>query len=89
MDKKKILLLTNHLYGGGVDRVAVDIANGLDKDRFDVTLMILFRFAPENFRLDPRVRLVKVFGGYFKGLSLPAAPPASPLFVPAADPGDL
>lgn len=69
MDKKKILLLTNHLYGGGVDRVAVDIANGLDKDRFDVTLMILFRFAPENFRLDPRVRLVKVFGGYFKGLS--------------------
>lgn len=69
MRKKKILLLTNHLYAGGVDRVAVDIANGLDKEKFDVTLMILFRFAPENFRLDPRVRLIKVFGGYFKGFS--------------------
>lgn len=69
MAKKKILLLTNHLYCGGVDRVAVDIANGLDKEKFQVTLMVLFRFAPENFHLDSRVRLVKVFGGYFKGFS--------------------
>ena len=55
MEKKRLLFLTNHLFVGGVDKAVVDIVNGLDKDRFDVTLMVLFRFDPDRHILDPRV----------------------------------
>lgn len=69
MEKKRLLFLTNHLFVGGVDKAVVDIVNGLDKDRFDVTLMVLFRFDPDRHILDPRVHVKPVFKTYFKGLS--------------------
>lgn len=69
MGKIRLLFVTNHLFVGGVDKVAVDIVNGLDKDRFDVTLMVLFRYDPGRYDIDPRVHVQPVFKTYFKGLS--------------------
>ena len=69
VEKKRLLFLTNHLFVGGVDKAVVDIVNGLDKDRFDVTLMVLFRFDPDRHVIDPRVHVKPVFKTYFKGLS--------------------
>ena len=69
MEKTRLLFVTNHLFVGGVDKVAVDIVNGLDKDRFDVTLLVLFRYDPGRYHIDPRVHVQPVFKTYFKGLS--------------------
>lgn len=69
MKKKKLLFMTCHLYQGGVDRVAVDIVNGLDKEKYDVTLMVLFKFDPNRFNIDPKVKVKSVFKTYFKGLT--------------------
>lgn len=39
MEKAKVLLTVNTLLGGGVGKSVVDVANSLDPERFDVTLV--------------------------------------------------
>ena len=69
MEKNAVAVCDQSSFVGGVDKVAVDIVNGLDKDRFDVTLLVLFRYDPGRYHIDPRVHVQPVFKTYFKGLS--------------------
>lgn len=39
---KKVLFLINNLGGGGAERVLVNLANNLDKSKFDVTVQTIF-----------------------------------------------
>ncbi|MDD5547601.1 MAG: glycosyltransferase family 4 protein [Candidatus Pacebacteria bacterium] len=51
-DKVKILFVTNDLGVGGVQRLAVEFANFLDKSKFDVSLAILFSRKDSYFYKD-------------------------------------
>ena len=84
MEKTRLLFVTNHLFVGGVDKVAVDIVNGLDKDRFDVTLLVLFRYDPGRYHIDPRVHVQPVFKTYFKGPVPSGIAVVADMAVPAA-----
>ena len=68
---KKILFLTNHLQkSDGVVRALINLTNNLDKDKYDITIVSLFRFENEIVKeFDRRIKVKKVFGYYFKGLS--------------------
>ncbi|WP_099205208.1 glycosyltransferase [Scatolibacter rhodanostii] len=68
-EKKKILFMTNHLDLGGVERVILDIVNGMDSEKFDITLICLFRYEPQKFEIAEHVKVKKIFGFYFKGFS--------------------
>lgn len=68
---KKILFLTNHLQkSDGVVRALINLTNNLDKDKYDITIVSMFKFEDEIVKeFDSRIKLKKVFGYYFKGLS--------------------
>lgn len=40
-NRKKILLFNTTFFGGGVEKVLIDIANNIDKSKFDVTIMVM------------------------------------------------
>lgn len=72
MRKKKICLMYNHFQlQDGVNRSAMAIANELVKrDDVDVTLIPLYRFDNECYKyLDKKVRVKRLFGFYFQGLT--------------------
>ncbi len=69
--KKSILFVTNHLeYSNGVASVLVDLVNALDKDKYDVTILAIFRCDKEYIqRIDKAVKVKSIFNGYFRGQS--------------------
>ena len=71
MSKKKILFVINHLeFSNGVAATLVELVNALDKDKFDVTVMPIYRCDDEYIKkLDKNVKIKKVFNKYFRGLS--------------------
>lgn len=69
MSRKKILFMINHLDIGGVERAVVDIVNGLNKDKYEITLMPLFKYKPHMYEIDHSVKVKKVFGVYFPGFT--------------------
>ncbi len=54
--KKRILFLIHDLGPGGAEKVLVNLANGLDKEKFDVSLRTLFDWGPNRQSLSPDVR---------------------------------
>ena len=54
--KKRILFLIHDLGPGGAEKVLVNLANGLDKEKFDVSLRTLFDWGPNRQALSPDVR---------------------------------
>ncbi|WZU01176.1 glycosyltransferase [Erysipelothrix sp. D19-032] len=65
----KINLLIYHLDLGGVEKTAVEFANELVELGHDVTITTIYKFKPQMFDIDPRVKLRKNLGFYFKGLN--------------------
>ena len=65
----KILFVFTHLkVSNGVARTAINLANSLDKNLFDVTIMPLFKVEKEALDLlDDNVKVKKVFNFYFRG----------------------
>lgn len=53
--KRKVMFLIYSLCGGGAERVLVETVNHLPKDRYDVTLMTLFRDDTRAGMLSPEV----------------------------------
>ena len=53
--KKKILFLIHDLGPGGAEKVLVNLANGLDKRKFDISLRTLFDWGPNRKLLSPEV----------------------------------
>jgi len=71
MKKKSILFVLAHLnINGGVARVLVNLCNHLDLERYDVTILPLYRVDQELVNLiNPQVKIKRGFGCYFKGFS--------------------
>ena len=69
--KKKILFMTNHIqYSDGVVKSLTELVNALDKDKYDITIMPVFRCDEDYLKnFDPAVRIKKMFGFYFRGFS--------------------
>ena len=59
MYKKKILFLIPTLGGGGAERVLVDLVNGMDKTKYDITIQTLFKAGVNASGLSNNVRLVE------------------------------
>ena len=53
--KKRILFLIHDLGPGGAEKVLVNLANGLDREKFDVSLRTLFDWGPNRGKLMPDV----------------------------------
>lgn len=71
MKKKKIIFLLDHMEtSNGVSRVLINLCNALDPEKFEITIRPLYR-CDMNLKseLGENVRLKKVLGFYFKGLS--------------------
>lgn len=70
-NKKSILFVLAHLnINGGVARVLVNLCNHLDQDKYDISILPLYRVDKELVDLiDSRIKIKKGFGLYFKGFS--------------------
>lgn len=68
--KKKILFLIPNLAHGGAERVLVNLANNLSKDRYDVTVQTLFDVGVNRQYLNKDVRYISGWKRQFRGNSL-------------------
>ena len=54
--KKRILFLIHDLGPGGAEKVLVNLVNGLDRQKFDISLRTLFNWGPNRDLLLPDVK---------------------------------
>lgn len=66
---KKVLFLIHDLGGGGAEKVLVNLANHLDRDKFDVTVMALFDVGVNKGRITSHVHYKGCFRKMIKGNS--------------------
>ncbi len=71
MKKKKVIFINNHLQvNDGTVRSLVNLCNNLDPEKFDITVMPVYRC--ENVIMDqfkPNIKIKKAFGFYFQGFN--------------------
>ena len=67
---KKVLFLINNLAHGGAERVLVNLANNIDKTKFDVTVQTLFDEGVNKQFLNSSVHYRSSFKKSFKGNSI-------------------
>ena len=67
--KKKILFLIHDLGHGGAEKVLVNLVNNMDRKKFDITVMALFRGGVNEQFLKPHIRYQTVFSRTFRGNS--------------------
>ncbi len=69
--KKKVLFINNHFQkSDGSVKVLIELVNNLNQDRFDITILPLFRCDRSiECQLKPGIRLKKGLSFYFRGLS--------------------
>lgn len=68
--KSIVFLLAHYNFNGGVARALTSLCNNIDLDKYDVTVLPLYRIDRELVDvLDPRVKVKKGFGFYFYGFS--------------------
>lgn len=53
--KRHVLFLIHDLGPGGAEKVLVNLVNGLDREKFDVSLRVLFDWGPNRKNLSPDV----------------------------------
>ena len=67
--KKRILFLIHDLGPRGAEKVLVNLVNGIDKSKFDVSLRTLFNWGPNRSALDPDVHYSYWIGRDIRGNS--------------------
>lgn len=76
--KKKVLFLITNLAHGGAERVLVNLANNLDKEKYDVTVQTIFDEGVNRQYLSENVHYRTVFHNSFHGIKyMTAMIPAS------------
>ena len=60
-EKKKILFLIHTLQVGGAERVLVNLANKLDKNKYDVTVMTVINTGAFRNELDKDIHYKTIF----------------------------
>ena len=68
--KKKILFLIPNLKHGGAEKVLVNLANNLDREKYDITVQTLFDVGVHKGSLLPHIRYIPGFRREFRGNSL-------------------
>ncbi len=68
--KKKLLFFHFDLKGGGAEKVLVELVNGLDKSKYDITVQTLFGVGLYIKKLDKDIHFKCVFKNQFRGSSL-------------------
>lgn len=66
--KKKVLFLITNLAHGGAERVLVNLANNLDKSKYDVTVMTIFDTGVNKQYLSPEICYRSIFPKMFHGI---------------------
>lgn len=71
MTKKKIIFINNHFQSSdGTVRALIGLVNNLDLDKFDITILPIYRCDRRlEKELKPGIKLKKSFGFYFRGMS--------------------
>lgn len=71
MEKKKVVFINNHFqYSDGTVRALIGLVNNLDLDKFDITIIPMYRCDRRlEEELKEGIKLKKAFGFYFKGFS--------------------
>lgn len=64
---KKVLFLIHDLWGGGAEKVLVNLVNNMDYSKFDVTVMCIFDVGENKMFLRPEVHYKYVYKKVFKG----------------------
>ncbi|MDU5107878.1 glycosyltransferase [Clostridium sp.] len=64
--KKKVLFLIHALGAGGAEKILVNIANGMDKEKFDVTIMTVVNTGVFRTHIDDTVKYKYIFNLPFK-----------------------
>lgn len=67
MKKKRLLFFHFDLSGGGAEKVLVNLLNGLDKEKYDITLLLLFKQGENLKNLAPHITVQCVFSRGIKG----------------------
>lgn len=65
--RKKILFLINSLRGGGAEKVLVNLVNGFDSNKYDITVMSLFGEGVNKQYLHPNIQFIRRFKKAPKG----------------------
>lgn len=65
--KKRVLFLINSLRGGGAEKVMVNLVNGLDSSKYDVTVMSLFGEGVNKQYLHSNIQFISRFKKAPKG----------------------
>lgn len=66
---KKILFMIPDLAGGGAEKVLVNLANNMDKEKFDITIKTLFDVGVNRDKLLPHIKREYCFKKQFRGNS--------------------
>ena len=71
MNKKKIIFINNHFQqSDGTVRALINLCNALDKHRYDITILPLYRLDNRIAKeLEPHIHLKEGLGFYFRGLT--------------------
>jgi glycosyltransferase involved in cell wall biosynthesis len=67
MNKKKILFVINSLRGGGAEKVLVNLVNSLDKNKYNITVEVLFGDGVNKQFLAPNIQIIRLFKKAPKG----------------------
>lgn len=70
MEKKHLLFFHFDLCGGGAEKVLVNLVNGLNKDKYDITLLLLFGRGVNIKNLSPNIKLKYIFKRPIKGITI-------------------
>lgn len=65
---KKILFVMETLGGGGAERVLVNLVNGMDRTKFDITVMTIFQGGVNAVDLKKDIRYIQLNSKKFKGM---------------------
>lgn len=65
--KKRILFLIHSLQSGGAERSLVNLANSLNKEKYDITVQTLFDVGPLKSELDNEITYIPGFKKLFRG----------------------
>lgn len=65
---KKLLIIMETMAGGGAEKVLIDLLNAIDRQRYDITLLLVFKIGPLLEKLPDWLEVRYLYPGKPKGL---------------------
>lgn len=67
---KKILFVIDTMGYGGAEKALVNLVNNMDKTKYDITVLSMFKFGNNSKKLDKSIKYKYVLRNYFRGNSI-------------------